>query len=104
MALGRRRPVVVAPFRSLVMGPKRNVALLAVAAVLAAAPAVAAPWVLDDGLDPFSDQRVVRAAARNDVGDAVSVTCDENLALVTVFAPAREIRAGTVTVKSATAP
>ena len=64
----------------------------------------AEPWQLEDGPDPFSDLRVVRASAATDAGDAISVTCqrepdDENLALVTVFAPAREIRADEFTVR-----
>lgn len=91
------------------MNPGRKLALRAVLAVTAVAvvagvsasrDAVAAgPWVLDDSHDPFSDQRVVRAIGQTDAGDELSVTCDENLALVTVFEPAREIRGEELTVR-----
>ena len=77
------------------MKPGRRLALGAAVAMTVAAlddAAAAGPWQLEDELDPFSDMRVVRASVTADTGDTLSVTCDENLALVTVFEPARAIR------------
>lgn len=65
----------------------------ALAIGLAAVPALAAGWQLVQGVDPFSDLPVATAEVMSDHGDRLAITCDENKALVTVFSPAREIRA-----------
>lgn len=52
-----------------------------------------AAWQFTVGSDPFSDLPMVTAEVETDAGDHLSIACDENKALVTVFSPAREIRA-----------
>lgn len=71
----------------------RSWGLLLAAIALLPGAAVAASWEVTVGTDPFSDQPIATAEVASDDGDHLSITCDENKELVTVFSPVREIRA-----------